>query len=716
MTLYAEVILPLPLGQTFWYKVPDVFQAQVQIGSRVLVPFGTRTLTGFIVNTRTKGPKKELEFKEVSELLDEKPVFSPSFLSFSHKLSEFYYSSWGELLQASLPPTLILKTKTKISLSEKGEKALEEGLLSDTEKGLAVLLKGKTFHLSFLKKRYSVKNIAATLSRMEKKGLIDIQKETKKRGKRRVREIPPAEAQLEIDFSLDLKALQVAGSIAGKLGKREFSPFYVYGPREKREAIYFYLIKEILAQSAKVLFLVPEISLTEALVKKFQERLGEKVVLLHSQMAERKRENEWLKIMSGEREVLIGPRSALLTPVEGLRLIIVDEEQDESYFQLEHPSYDARMGAWLRARQEKAVLVYGSSLPSVEAFYKAQKNGYLMDLESEPRKANVSILDDKKEKEMIGLSLKQAIRKRLERKEHVLVFINRRGYATSLICSRCHYIPKCRQCDIALSYHKREKKLVCRYCNYTLPEFVTCPECGGRLMRPRGMGIEAIEEELQKIFPQVRVSSFDSEVIKTKEEQAKILQGFQEGALDILVGTPLLAHQIDLPPVSLIAIFYPEILLSLSDYRASQKTFQTLSRMIGFLGGGSQAEVFIQTALPQHFSIQCAASGDYLSFFNQEIEFRRMMSYPPFFHVVEVVFQGPNLRILAKKTREFSGEIKSRAEKIEILGPALASVSKVRGLNRIQMIFKSRSRKELDKTLSEPLAKMKLRKSVLVWG
>jgi len=716
MTLYAEVILPLPLGQTFWYKVPDIFQAQVQVGSRVLVPFGTRTLTGFIVNTRTRVPSKELELKEVSELLDEKPVFSPSFLSFSHKLSEFYYSSWGELLQASLPPTLILKTKTKIFLSEKGEKALEEGLLSETEKGLAVLLKGKTFHLSFLKKKYPVKNITAILSRMEKSGMVGIQTETKKRSKRKVKEIPPAEAQLEIDFSLDSKALQVAVSIASKLGAREFSPFYLYGPREKREAIYFYLIKDALAQSGKVLFLVPEISLTEALIEKFEKKLGEKVVLLHSQMSERRRENEWLKMISGEREVLIGPRSALLTPVEGLRLIIVDEEQDESYFQPEHPSYDARMGARFRAQEEKGVLVYGSSLPSVEAFYKAQKNGYLMSLESEPRKVNVSILDDKKEKEIIGLSLKQAIRKRLERKEPILIFINRRGYATSLVCSRCHYIPKCRQCDIALTYHKREKKLVCRYCNYSLPELVACPECGGRLMRPKGMGIEAVEEELIKIFPRARIWSFDSEVVKTKGEQAKILQSFREGALDIMVGTPLLAHQIDLPPVSLVAIFYPEIVLSLSDYRASQKTFQTLSRMINFLGEGNQTEVFIQTALPQHFSIQCAAAGDYLSFFNMEIEFRRMMNYPPFFHVVEVVFQGPNLRTLAHKSREFSGEIKSRAEKIEILGPALASVSKVRGLNRIQMIFKSRSRKELNKTLSASLKKMKMRKSVLVWG
>jgi primosomal protein N' (replication factor Y) len=714
MTLYAEVILPLPLGQTFWYKVPDVFQAQ--IGSRVLVPFGTRTLTGFIVNTRTRGPGKELELKEVSELLDEKPVFSPSFLSFSHKLSKFYYSSWGELLQASLPPTLILKTKTKISLSERGEKALAEGLLSETKKGLAVLLKGKTFHLSFLKKKYPVKNITAILSRMEKNGMVCIQKETKKRGKRKTEEILPAAAQLEIDFSLDSKALQVAGSIACKLREREFSPFYIYGPREKRETVYFYLIKGVLARSEKVLFLVPEISLTEALVEKFERKLGEKVVLLHSQMSERRRENEWLKMMSGEREVLIGPRSALLTPVEGLRLIIVDEEQDESYFQPEHPSYDARVGARFRAQEEKAVLVYGSSLPSVEAFYKAQKNGYLISLESEPRKVNVSILDDKKEKEMIGLSLKQAIRKRLERKEPVLIFINRRGYATLLFCSRCHYIPKCRQCDIALSYYKREKKLVCRYCNYSLPELVACPECGGRLMRPKGMGIEAIEEELIKIFPRARVCSFDSEVIKTKDEQEKIFHSIRKGQIDIMVGTQLLAHQIDLAPVSLVAIFYPEILLALSDYRASQKTFQTLSRMISFLGEGNQTEVFIQTALPQHFSIQCAASGDYLSFFNKEIEFRRMMSYPPFFHVVEVVFQGPNLRTLAQKSREFSGGIKSRAKNIEILGPALASVSKMRGLHRIQMIFKSRSRKELNKALSESLEKMKLRKSVLVWG
>ena len=713
MTLYAEVILSLPLDQSFSYIIPESDKENAKIGSRVLVPLGQRLLTGFIVSLRKRRATQEFKLKEIVEVLDERPVFSSSFLSFARKLSNYYYSSWGELLQASLPPSFILKSQTRVSLSAKGKAALQNDSLSGKEKELLGFIRERAYSALFLKRKLKVKNLTLLLSKLEKKGLVCIQKDIKKAGQKTAPEAPVSETQLEMDFSLDARSREVAGQIARKIGGQVFLPFLLFGPSEKRESVYFYLIKRILADGRRVLFLVPEIALTQSLIEKFEKKLGEKVALLHSRLSEKKRELEWRKIKEGEVDVVVGPRSALFSPLENLGLIIVDEEQDESYYQQENPCYDARKGARLRAKEEGAVLVYGSALPSVGAFYRAKKRGYLLCLEGEPRKRKVEIVDDRREKGAVSRKLEEKIAARLIKREPVILFFNRRGYASFLFCSRCSTIPSCSRCDIALTYHKKEEKLVCHYCGYSLPRMDNCPECGSRIVRERGIGIEAVEEELKTIFPQSRVTCFSADL--RRAEQVRVLRSFRKGKIDILVGTQLLAHQVDIPQASLVAILFPETILALSDYRASQKAFQTISQMMKFVRDDDEAEVLIQTALPHHFCIRQAAFEDYISFFRQELKLRRLMSYPPFSHVVEILFQGENLRSVARKSREFSARVKKCAEDIEILGPGLASVSKVRGINRVQVILKAKKKKKMDDVLGEMLRTIKLRKTILVY-
>lgn len=713
MTLYADVVLPLPLDQSFSYIVPESAQKNVKIGSRVLVPLGQRLLTGFIVNLRKRKLSQVLKLKEIAEVLDESPVFSLSFLSFARKLSSYYYSSWGELLQASLPPSFILKSQKRVSLSTKGKTLLRGDELSGEEKELLGYLKKREYTALYLKRKLKVKNLSLLLSRLEKKGLIHIQEDIEKIRQKTAPKTPVGETQLEMDFSLDARSLEVAGQITRKIGDQVFLPFYLFGPSEKRESVYFYLIKRILADGRKVLYLVPEITLTQSLTEKFEKRLGEKVALLHSRLSEKKRELEWRKIKNGEVDVVVGPRSALFSPLENLGLIIVDEEQDESYYQRENPCYDARKGARFRAKQEEAVLVYGSARPSVSAFFWAKKRGNLLSLESEPRRRNVKIVDDRKEKGVISRKLEEKIAARLNKREPVILFLNRRGYASSLFCSRCNTIPRCSRCDIALSYHKKEEKLVCHYCGYSLPKMDNCPECGSRMIRERGIGIEALEEKLKTLFPQSCVTSFATDL--TRLEQERVLHNFRRGKIDILVGTQLLAHQVDVPPVFLVGILFPETILTLSDYRAGQKTFLTLSQMMKFLKDDERAEVLIQTTLPQHFTIRQAAFEDYISFYKQELRLRRLMNYPPFSHIVEVLFQGENLRSVARKSREFSEQVKKEAGDIEILGPALASVSRVRGVSRVQVVLKAKRKKTIDDVLVKVLKTVKLRKSILVY-
>jgi primosomal protein N' (replication factor Y) len=715
MTLYAEVVLPLPLSESFSYLIPENWQEQVKIGTRVLVPFRSRVLTGFVTSLRKRRIQKDIKLKEIQEVLDEKPLFSANFLSFTSKLSDYYFTSWGELLQASLPPAYVLKSKTVIHLSAEGEEALKKEKLSKEEKAILTLLQKKAYTPSFLQRKFGRKSASYFLSRMARREYIHFQRDLKKPERRKLRPVSAPQKQLEIDFGLNGKLRKIVEGITQKGSQKAFSPFLLFGPENERKAIYFNLIKQALEREEKVLFLVPEISLTEHLIEKFEKRLGKEAAVLHSQMSRRKREIEWLRVRSGEAKVVVGPRSALFSPLDNLGLIVVEEEHDDSYYQQESPSYDARKGAWLRAKEEKALLIYGSAMPTVEAFYLAKRGGYLLDLDQEERKGKVTIVEERSGREIMSQQFREKIRDKLKERGQVLIFINRRGYAPLLICSNCRYIPKCANCDITLTYHKKEEKLVCHYCNYSLlkPEF--CPECKSRIIRLMGFGIEAVDEELKKHFPQAKVSSFASDEIKGKKQQERVVRSFSKRKIDILAGTQLLAHRTDLPSVSLVGILYPETILSLADYRASQKNFQTISLMMSHLQNDGYGEVIIQSELPSHFSIQGAASQDYGSFFNQEIKLRHLMNYPPFSHMIGVLFQGENLRIVAQKSREFAALVKSEAKEIEVLGPSLAGIRRLRGVSRVQMILKAKKRKHLDEVIRNTLKKVRLRRSISVF-
>ncbi len=713
MTLYAEVILPLPVSQAFTYIVPEPFIGSARVGSRVLVPFSQRMLTGFIIGLRKRSPTPGIPLKEMAEILDGEPVFSSSFLSFSRKLSDYFYSSWGELLQASLPPSFILKSRTRLSLTEKGTAVLEDRALSEEEKKVLNFLKKKDYSLLFLKRRLHLKGFSALLSRLEKRGLVEIQRNMERIKKKRTLSVTGSPAQLELDFSLDALSRQTADRISTSIQSRNFAPFLLHGPSERRESVYFQLIKKSLAMRKKVLFLLPEIAVTQALKEKFEKRLGERAALLHSRLSERKRELEWLRIKEGEAEVVVGSRSALFAPLDDLGLVVVDEEQDESYYQQESPSYDARKGAWLRAKGLGATLVYGSALPRISAFFRARKRGYLVNLEGKEERKKVEIIDSRQEKKGISRKLAARISERLKNKEPVLVFLNRRGYASYLFCPECNSVPRCQRCDIALAFHKRDKSLVCHYCGYSTPVAVDCPDCGRRMSRSRALGVEAIEEELRDIFPQSRVRSLAADL--SRDEQENVLRSYNRGNTDILVGTQLLARQTDLRPASLVAILFPEIILTLPDYRASERTFRAISRMMSFLGPGPDAEAVIQTALPDHFSIRLAASNDYRSFFLEELNFRRLLNYPPFSHLVEILFQGENLRNLARQSRRFMERVEKGSADIEILGPGLAPVAKVRGRARVQVILKASKKETLDNALREMMGTARAKKAILVY-
>jgi primosomal protein N' (replication factor Y) len=716
MTLYADVVLPLPVDQTFTYAVPRDAEEKLAAGMRVLVPFGGRTLTGFVVGTRKRKQPGDLKLKSVIEMLDESPVFSPALLAFTRTLSRYFFSPWGEVLQAALPPSFILKSRPYVFLTPGGKEALEKGLLSDEEKEAAARLRERPLERQVLQKKLQPGVLASVLARLEKKGYVCIRQEVRR--VRRKKSIEPRlkPAQLELDFSFDERLHQAGENLTAAVAGGTFAPFLLFGSPSRREALYFDLIRNTLTAGGRVLYLVPEISFTPALLGKLEKKLGEGAAVLHSGLTEKRRESDWRRIKDGRAGVVVGSRTALFSPLEKVRLIIADEEQDESYSQQENASYDVRTGSWLRARQERATLIYGSAAPTVETFYKAKKGRFLIDVGSEARPARVTVVDSRRDPGLLCRALKVKLKEKLTVKEPVLLFFNRRGYAAYLACARCGLVPHCARCDLALAYHKREGKLVCHYCGYSVPLPEKCSRCGSRLIARKGAGIEAVAEELRKSFPQSRVGIFAADEAGGKGAQTGLVREFARGEIDFLVGTELLAHQADVPPASFVAVLHPEMRLALADFRSGQKTFQAVARALAFLREDEKAEALIQTEAPDHFSIRAAAGGDYRAFYSQEIRFRRLMGYPPFSFLAEVHFLGENLRKVGEKSREFAARLRNSGEDLKIFGPSRPSVARVRGLNRVQVNLKARRRETLTRVLAPALKGINLRKSIVLFG
>lgn len=718
MSLYAEVVLGLPLTRTFTYAVPETSRALAKVGSRVLVPFQQRKITGFIIGLKYRKKKEDYELKDILEVLDEEPVFTARFLSFTRKFSEDYFFSWGELLQAALPPSYVPKSRTKMSVSQEGKTALQGDSLSESEREILDLLQKGAYTRTFIRREIKRKNLSSVLSRLERKGLILAQSDLKKTLRRADKDRDRTSVQLEMDFSLDEESGKASGIISEHIGKIKFSSFTLHASRQKREAVYFDLIRKTLNARRKVLFLVPEIALTASLQERFIKKLGENVALLHSRLTAKQRESEWERIRNGRADVVAGPRSAILSPLTEIGLIIVDDEHDDSYLQRESPSYDARRGAWLRAKLSSALLVYGSSIPAVETYYQAKKQGVLVQIRENPPERKVVILRDESGKRVLDEKLVRRLAQRSAGKspDPILIFFNRRGYASFMICPHCRYIPRCTRCDVTMGFHKKEGKLLCHYCGFSSPVDYVCPECGKKMVLGRNFGIEVVEEELKKRFPDKRIVCFDSDRVRTEKDQERILSRFAEKKVDILLGTQFLAHKENLPPVSTVVILYPEIFLTLPDFRASQKTFQTLVQMTRFLSRDGNPELFIQSSNPDHYSIRSAAFEDYISFYEQEIEYRRLMNYPPFSHLAEILLTGENLRTLARESRKIFASVKDQDARIETWGPALAPVARIRGKYRVQVVLKSKKKRALDRALLKSLERVRSRKTVFLYG
>jgi len=498
---------------------------------------------------------------------------------------------------------------------------------------------------------------------------------------------------------------------------RKFSGMLLHGVTGSgKTAVYLAGMRSVLEAGRSAILLVPEIGLTPAVAADLYQIFGDEVAILHSALSDRERAEQWHRIKRGDARMVVGTRSAVFAPVADLALIIVDEEHDSSYKQEETPRYHARDVAVMRAKMSDAVVVLGSATPSLESYFNAKKNKYslieLPDRVEQRPLPEVEIVDmrlefqDTGREQVISRKLAAEIQQRLDRKEQVMVLLNRRGYAPVVLCRTCGKKLECQNCAIALTHHKREHKMVCHYCGYTAAVPKACVHCGSEYVYFLGTGSEKLEELLHGMFPQARIARLDRDTVRSHEDFERTLSALNEGELDILVGTQMIAKGHDIHGVTLVGVVGADAALGLPDFRAAERTFQLLTQVAGRAGRGqSPGKVILQTYFQDHYAVQFAALHDFIGFYEKELRFRTWMHYPPYSALANVLVRSDKLEDALK----WSGQLgkwfdETRHEGVRVLGPASAPIMRLKRDYRYHFVLKSPSREKLNGTLRAMLA------------
>ena len=524
----------------------------------------------------------------------------------------------------------------------------------------------------------------------------------------------PRPQPFEFNFTPAQKA--ALACLRERVDSRRFSGMLLHGVTGSgKTAIYLAGMRSVLEAGRSAILLVPEIGLTPAVAADLHQIFGDEVAILHSALSDKERAEQWHRIKRGEARMVVGTRSAVFAPVSDLALIIVDEEHDSSYKQEETPRYHARDVAVMRAKMSDATVVLGSATPSLESYFNATKNKYtLIELPDRVEKRplpEVEIVDMRLEfqetgrEQVISRKLAEEIQQRLDRREQVMVLLNRRGYSPVVLCRTCGKKLECQNCAIALTHHKREHKMVCHYCGYTAPVPKACVHCGSEYVYFLGTGSEKLEELLHGMFPQARIARLDRDTVRGHEDFERTLNALNEGELDMVVGTQMIAKGHDIHGVTLVGVVGADVALGLPDFRAAERTFQLLTQVAGRAGRGqSPGKVILQTYFQDHYAVQFAAKHDFIGFYEKELRFRSWMHYPPYSALANVLVRSDQLDDALK----WSGILgkwfnETRHEGVRVLGPAAAPIMRLKRDYRYHFVLKSPSREKLNTTLRSML-------------
>jgi primosomal protein N' (replication factor Y) len=551
-----------------------------------------------------------------------------------------------------------------------------------------------------------------TLASLVRRGLVEILEEPAEFTVSRSKPRPSL-----FDFDLNLAQQSALKRIKDNVASRTFSGMLMHGVTGSgKTAVYLAGMRAVLEAGRSAILLVPEIGLTPAVAADLHQIFGDEVAILHSALSDRERAEQWHRIKRGDARMVVGTRSAVFAPVSDLALIIVDEEHDSSYKQEETPRYHARDIAVMRAKMANAVVVLGSATPSLESYFNAKRNKYalveLPDRVEERPLPEVEIIDMREEfqetghEQVISRRLAADIKERLDRKEQVMVLLNRRGYSPVVLCRTCGKKLECQNCAIALTHHKREHKMVCHYCGYTAPVPKACVHCASEYVYFLGTGSEKLEELLHGMFPQARIARLDRDTVRSHEDFERALNALNEGELDLLVGTQMIAKGHDIHGVTLVGVVGADVALGLPDFRAAERTFQLLTQVAGRAGRGrTPGKVVLQTYFQDHYAVQYAARHDFIGFYEKELQFRSWMHYPPYSALANVLVRSDKL----DDALQWSGTLgkwfdATRHEGVRVLGPAPAPIMRLKRDYRYHFVLKSPSREKLNTTLRAMLS------------
>lgn len=725
--MIARVTLDFAVRREFDYLVPAEFEGRVEVGSRVKVPFGPRTVLGCVTALLDASPHTNL--RPLLKVLGTRGLVTPKVLALARWIAGYYACPVEVALRGVLPDAVRRETagwRERLHVRALPPVGPFPRL---TRKQLEVWNLIEERHDLALQELLRVTGASAeTVHRLEDKGLITITSEVEERDPfAREHFLPTEPLALNPEQATALAAvvaaldplgpsLPQAGEAAVGGGGHPGTPpgrvFLLHGVTGSgKTEVYLQALAACLDRGRGAIVLVPEISLTPQTIERFKARFSHGprrtlVAVLHSHLSAGERHDEWHKIRQGRARIVIGARSAVFAPVDPLGLIIVDEEHEHSYKQEEAPRYHARDVAVLRGQREGAVVLLGSATPSLESYYNARRGKYVLltlPTRVDDRKLPlVRVVDMRSEARrekgipIFSRLLQEAITSRLERGEQTILFLNRRGYASSLQCPKCGYVAGCPNCSVALTYHRQEQHLRCHMCGHAEPVPGVCPgrDCGNPAIRYAGIGTQRVEDALRRLFPRARVCRMDSDVLQRKEDYRRILDDFRSGRIDVLVGTQMIAKGLHFPNVTLVGIIHADLSLHLPDFRAAERTFQLLTQVAGRAGrGDTEGEVVVQSFTPFHPAIQCARQHDFLTFYEQEIEFRKQLHYPPFSRVALLTLRGRNedkVRFTADHLRRELDRGVGELPDLILAGPAPAPLLRIESRYRYQLMLRTR--------------------------
>ncbi|MCJ7839592.1 primosomal protein N' [Lederbergia sp. NSJ-179] len=523
------------------------------------------------------------------------------------------------------------------------------------------------------------------------------------------------EFERTLPLSLTQEQTKAITPILSKIEANEYKTFLLFGVTGSgKTEVYLQSIQRVVEKGKEAIVLVPEISLTPQMVDRFKGRFGEDVAVLHSGLSIGEKYDEWRKVQRREAKVVVGARSAIFAPLENIGIIIIDEEHETSYKQEEQPRYHARDVAIQRAKHHQCPVVLGSATPSLETFARAQKGVYhLLTLSkrmNEKALPSVSIVDMREEmrsgnRSMFSTELFDKLKDRIEKREQSILFLNRRGHSSFLLCRDCGYVMQCPHCDISLTYHRFSNELKCHYCGFSTGVPKTCPECASQHIRYFGTGTQKVEEELHKVLPEARIIRMDVDTTSRKGAHEKLLDQFKLGKADILLGTQMIAKGLDFPNITLVGVLSADTMLNLPDFRSAEKTFQLLTQVSGRAGRHElMGEVVIQTYTPEHYSVELAGRQDYDHFYQQEMILRKAGSYPPFYYLTLVTVSHEDLMKVISACEKITKFIQANlSDQAVILGPASSPIPRINDRYRYQCLIKYKHEPKLKSTLKKLL-------------